>query len=268
MKYSKKDLVEMLTYRRAAGSSTEKKFIKKYIDSISGMTRDSFGNRIIKIGNSDVCFACHTDTVHRTGGRQEVLVDKGWAFKTDKDGCLGGDDTAGIWLCLNMIHARVPGLYIFHRSEETGGQGSNHISKNEKHLLNNINKVISLDRKGYGDVITHQRGRRCCSHEFATELARQLGGQFKLDPTGVFTDSANYDRIVPECTNLSIGYFHAHSPSEIQNLEFVEHLFKRLRKVNWKGLPVRRNLQEETETYGLGSKDFYDPFEGGGAFKW
>lgn len=40
MKYNINDLVEMLSYRRAARSEGEEKFISKYIDSVAGMKSD------------------------------------------------------------------------------------------------------------------------------------------------------------------------------------------------------------------------------------
>jgi len=239
------NLVEMLTYPRKASTQMEELFIHKYIDSIGGMKKDSFGNRIIRIGNDvDWCFTSHTDTVHHDcSKRQEVYTDAGYAYKLDGEP-LGGDDTTGVWLMLNLIHDRFPGLYIFHREEEIGGRGSRYIASSTPELMDGIRKVISLDRKGYGDVLTHQSGIRCCSYEFAYEIARQLGGEYKPSQRGVFSDSANYDYFIPECTNLSIGYFNAHSSQEIQDLVFAEDLCRRMKRVNWERLPVFRDANE------------------------
>jgi len=250
MKLTTKDLAEMLSFRRHPRTPGEEVFIHTYIDTVPGMNRDAYGNRFIKIGNSDTAFCCHTDTVHPPGGepRQKVYKKGKWLY-VDQTGMdpLGGDDTTGVWLCLNMIHNRVPGLYIFHREEEGGTRGSRWIAQNNPSLLSGINKIISFDRKGYEDVISHQSGKRTCSDEFATELAKQLGGGFKPSSRGVFTDSAVYQKIVPECSNLSIGYFNAHSPKEIQDIDFAKSLLKRLLKVNWKSLPVKRNPNEPVQ---------------------
>lgn len=257
------DLVEMLTYRRGAGSVGEKKFIKRYIDSVNGMKKDSFGNRYMRVGrkSADTCFTCHTDTVHNMkstftwkgktynydrllGGRQEVHVKGKWAFKEDGE-CLGADDGTGVWLCLNLLHARVPGLYIFHRAEEGGGQGSGWIVANKQQLVNNINKMVEFDRKGYTDIITHQGWGRTASDEFAKGLAGQLGGTFRPDDGGVFTDSANYKDLIPECTNVAMGYFNGHTAEEKQDLVFANSLIQRLMKVKWDKLPVERDPKEE-----------------------
>jgi hypothetical protein len=244
MKYDEYDLAEMLTYVRDADSNGEKEFIRKYIDSVPGMKRDGFGNRYIRKGNPDTCFACHTDTVHRWSKkpRQKVYVKKFWAF-TGGENILGADDGTGCWICLNLIYAGVPGLYIFHRQEECGGGGSRYIAQHPQ-VLNGIKKVVSLDRKGYTDIITHQGYSETCSKEFATALMRQLNGRYTPCDGGIFTDSANYVWIVPECTNLSIGYFNAHSVDEVQDLGFAKRLAKRMMGVNWKSLPVFRQVTQ------------------------
>lgn len=266
----------MLTYKRPAGSATEELFIRTYIDKLFGIRRDSYGNRILKIGNNDVGFACHTDTVHHTDGFQEVFIDTEGTARTQQRTSggvesgsvsaftkqplaqsqqvlpvvtrpgkepLGADDSTGVWLMLNLAEAGVPGLYIFHRNEEHGGLGSEHIKKNKK-TLKGIKKMIAFDRRGFNSIITHQRGSRCCSDEFARELARQLGW-YKIDNTGIFTDSANYVNIVPECTNVSVGYEHEHSPNETQDLVYAESLYQKLRRVNWSSLPVVRKIEKE-----------------------
>jgi hypothetical protein len=265
LKYNGNDLAEMLTYKRSKDSSGEKAFIRRYIDNIPGIKKDGFGNRYKKIGKSDTCFACHTDTVHGgyryrdepDGSRQEVYIKKGWAF-TDRDSILGADDGTGCFICLNMIYARVPGLYIFHREEESGGGGSRYIAATNK--LMGYKKVISLDRKGYCDVITHQGMSETCSQEFAKALARQLGGCFKPCSGGVFTDSANYVWIVPECTNLSIGYFNGHTTDEVQDLRFAERLAQKMIRVKWSSLPVVREIKPKPEPVKKGKSHPYGSY--------
>jgi hypothetical protein len=273
MKYNINDLVEMLSYRRAARSEGEEKFISKYIDSVAGMKSDSYGNRYIAVGSGDTIFSCHTDTVHhntqikntpdieyiydtfgeptekylesasntKSNVRQKVNVKGKWAFKTDGD-VLGADDGTGCWLCLNMLH-KTPGLYIFHRDEETGGRGSKFFAENNRKIIEGYKKIISFDRKDYTDVITHQQGKRCCSDEFAMALSKEIGGMFPTDK-GVFTDSANYTYVIPECTNISIGYFSGHTQDESQDLVFADSLLKRLISVNWTSLPVVKKIEK------------------------
>jgi hypothetical protein len=145
--------------------------------------------------------------------------------------CLGADDTTGVWLMLEMIRAGVPGLYIFHRGEELGCVGSSHIARRTPELLDGIRYAISLDRRGTDSVVTHQCGRRTASDVFAWSLidALELHDYGAApDPSGVYTDSESYAGLVPECTNISVGYENQHSSRESQDLVFAEDLRDRL----------------------------------------
>ena len=244
MKYNINDLLQMLSYQRGQDTVAEKRFITKYIDSISGISKDGFGNRYKRVGSSNTAFSSHTDTVHssHTSQGQDVYV-KGKYAMTDGHSILGADDGTGVWLMLNMLHSGVPGLYVFHRMEEHGGRGSDYIAKT-KLVGSSIKKAVAFDRRGYSDIITHQSGRRTCSDEFAKALAKQLGGSFKPSSEGSFTDTKNYSDYIAECTNVSIGYTNAHSNDEIQDLQFAEKLIKKLIRVNWQSLPVVRKPGE------------------------
>jgi len=217
------ELQSMLMYRRPAGSKTERKFINRFIRPL-GVNHDDCGNLIKRIGDVPVLWSCHTDTVHRSGGKQPVEMAGGvLALQFAKgSNCLGADDTAGVWLMAEMIRNNVPGLYVFHRGEEHGGIGSQFIAKKTPDLLKGIKFAIALDRKGTRDVITHQF-RRCASDAFGDSLAGALndrsGFEYERDSSGIFTDTANYTEIVPECTNISVGYYSQHSSKETQDGE-------------------------------------------------
>jgi hypothetical protein len=214
--YRKSSLLAMLTYRRPAGSKTEKRFIHEFISPL-GTTCDGFGNHYLRIGSAPILWSCHTDTVHKKGGYQELkrvgecTIAVHDACKASN--CLGADDTAGVWLMREMIHANVPGLYVFHREEEIGSNGSRWIAANNAKLLEGIKFAVALDRKGFTDVITHQ-GVRTCSDEFAKSMGAQLGMNYVPSQFGMFTDTKNYRGLIGECTNLSVGYHGAHSSSE------------------------------------------------------
>ena len=235
--------LNMLSWKRPADSKNEAAFIAKYIDSIPGIQRDSYGNRLLRLGNPSTMFSCHTDTMHREGGPQKIVVDAevGLVFKDDNVEPLGADDTTGIYILKCMIEEGIPGLYIFHRCEEVGGLGSKWLRKNRPDLLEGIDRAIAFDRRGDDSVITHQGGTRCCSDVFAESLALLLGGNYKPDDTGLFTDTANYDDIVPECTNLSVGYENEHTPSEVQCLETLDKILGRALAIDWSTLPTVRD---------------------------
>ena len=245
-------IAEMLTYCRPAYSKTDEAFIDKFIRP-TGVVSDKVGNLVKIIGDSPtVMWSCHTDTVHSKSGYQAVDFKGQYIIRKDqleKKACLGADDTAGVWLMLEMIRAKKEGMYIFHRAEEIGGQGSSHIEKNTPELLDGIKYAIALDRKGTRDVITHQGMMRCCSNEFASSLVDAIGMKYKPDDTGSFTDTDNYTDLVGECTNLSVGYEHAHTSKETLDAGFLMRLRQRLVALDYSKLTEKRKKGEEDPDY-------------------
>jgi len=212
-------LFKMMETRRPAQTQTLYDFIDDYLMPLGG-DLDRAGNVIIRVGNSRVLWSSHTDTVHRTSGKQRIAVN-GDMIKVghgEVSNCLGADCTTGVWLMREMILANVPGLYVFHDSEEIGGLGSSALRKNHDGLLDGIDYAIAFDRKGYDSVITHQWGGRCCSDDFAYSLAKLMPNSYQLDNGGTFTDTANYTDIIAECTNISVGYFNQHTSTETQSV--------------------------------------------------
>ena len=62
------------------------------------------------------------------------------------------------------------------------------------------------------------------------------------DRTGSFTDTANYTDYISECTNLSVGYFNAHSGNEQQDLVYVREFRDALIKVDWNKVVAKREV--------------------------
>jgi hypothetical protein len=211
------------------------------------LTRDQYGNYTITIGESKTLFCCHLDTV----GRQEMKVNKeyyeksGHTFvKTDGETILGADDKTGMVIMVNMIDNNVPGTYYFLIGEEKGTVGSGLLySRQSKGVLSKFDRCIAFDRRAYGSIITRQMGKDCCSREFANALSsefRAQGMKYKKDPGGVWTDSALFMGVIPECTNLSVGYFNEHRKTEEQDLDYMVELADAATKVNWEDLPTIR----------------------------
>lgn len=242
-------LKEMLSYKRGAGTASEAAFIARFLDRVPGMQADQFGNRFLCIGHRPrTLFSAHTDSVHGDSGRQVIAEDHQERIFFKEDGePLGSDDATGCWVLLQLIAHRVPGLYLFHREEECGGNGSRWVAWHDARRLQGIQRAIAFDRRGTTDVITHQHGVRCCSDHFADALAAQLGPRYAPCDTGFFTDTANYIDLVPECTNLSIGYEHAHSEDEYQDVDYLDALIPALLAVEWDALPVARSCAPDAE---------------------
>lgn len=256
------ELLTMLTYKRPAGSQGEADFIARYVTPL-GCTPDAYGNNWLDIPNpdgtrSDVLWSSHTDTVHRTSGAQRIDYAYGIAMSQSGE-CLGADCTTGVWIMRQMVAAKVPGVYVWHRDEEIGGLGSAWVAKNTPERLAGLRFAIAFDRKGLGDVITDQ-WTETASTVFAQSLADVLnshGLKYSPSPNGVFTDTANYADIIPECTNLSVGYYSAHGPMESQDITHACRLADAMVNGDFSGLVVARDPAQD---YGrnLGG---YDPWD-------
>ncbi|WP_316207482.1 hypothetical protein [Bradyrhizobium sp. SZCCHNR3118] len=216
----------MLTYRRPFGSNSEAEYIERFIAPL-GVQTDKFGNRFLVVGEErpTILWSSHTDTVHRMDGVQQIRMTGSkirLAKRERTSNCLGADDAAGNFIMMEMIKARVPGLYVFHYCEEHGCRGSGAIANQTPSFLDGIQAAVAFDRRGFDSVITHQR-IRTSSDAFARSMAEQLPARFKPDPTGVLTDTKIYMGIVPECSNISVGYENEHHPTETL---CVQHLFE------------------------------------------
>ena len=221
-------LLTMLSYRRPAGSKAERKFIRRFLEPL-GCKPDGYGNMILRIGTAPILWSSHTDTVHSQGGRQAIVVTPDNVARAGVHNCLGADCTTGVWLMTEMIKDGVEGLYVFHREEEVGGNGSEYIRTKTPELLADIQYAIAFDRYGDSSIITHQWGGRSASQSFAYSLADVLGWSgldFKPDSGGTFTDTANYVDVIPECSNISVGYYGQHTKRESQDLEFADRLLE------------------------------------------
>lgn len=227
-----------------------------------GIKMDKFGNYYLSVGSEyTTMFTCHLDT---SCSKMENVTHKfsGNYIMTDGTTILGADDKAGMIVVLYMIEKKIPGLYYFFIGEETGCIGSSDLAEElEKNgdvpeELKSIKKVISFDRRSTNSVITEQFYGVCCSDEFAKELCSQLNKvgllQMRPDDTGVLTDSAQFIGIIPECTNISVGYYDEHTHNERQDIDHLYKLCKSIETVDWETLPVSRTPIKYVSRYDVG----------------
>ena len=263
-------LCSMMTYKRKAGSLSERKFIQKYIKPLPGANQDDYGNWIVRVGDSAVMYSCHTDSVHREDGKQQLkLTANMLTLAAARHQCLGADDAAGVWIMREMVLAKKPGLYVFHRDEESGGKGSTYIAESAQDTVKGIKAAIAFDRRGKSDVITHQAGGRCSSDAFADSLATQLGGSYRKSSGGIFTDTANYTDLIGECTNISVGYDHEHTALECLDVEHIQKVRHAMLNLDESKLVFSRKPGEVDESYRQYSSygyAGYDDSYGGGAY--
>ncbi|MEY9247620.1 hypothetical protein [Bradyrhizobium elkanii] len=240
-------LKAMLSHRRPYGSKTELAYIDRFITPL-GVQTDKFGNRFMIVGEEKptILWSSHTDSVHRDEGFQQIEMTgtKIHLPKKSKSNCLGADDAAGNFIMIKMIEAKVPGLYVFHFGEEVGCKGSGGIANETPEFLDGIKAAIAFDRRGFTSVITHQRGRTA-SDTFGDSLAAQLPSRFKNDPTGVLTDTKIYMGIVPECSNVSVGYENEHTDRETQCVQHLFELRDHMVKIDGSKLVIERDPKGE-----------------------
>jgi len=224
------------------------------------MSRDVHGNYFVLVGESRTIFASHLDTVSKS--RTNVKhVFEGDMIKTDGTTTLGADDKAGVAIMLWMIKNEIPGMYYFFMGEEVGCIGSGKAASSVLEFKGRYDRIISFDRRGTGSVITHQSWSRCCSDSFGEALASELnksGMSYKKDDGGVYTDSAEFVDIIPECTNISVGYYKEHTFDESQDINHLCLLADVCCLVDWESLPTERNPKiyeaksYSNSTYGSG----------------
>jgi hypothetical protein len=221
--------------------------LEKYLPK--DIQRDSWGNYFLKIGESKTVFASHLDTACKDQVDVQHRI-QGNIIKTDGKSVLGADDKAGVTVLLYLIEKKIPGLYYFFIGEEVGCIGSGNASNDE--LFKKYDRIISFDRRGTDSIITHQSSLRCCSNGFAERLCGELnrsGFYFKIDETGVYTDSAEFTSVIPECTNISVGYYKEHTHQEHQDIDHLRKLCRAAAQVDWEKLPTIRDASSKEYIY-------------------
>lgn len=254
-------LLDIMTYRREHDSKGEKAFIKSYLKGFKPIKSRAgeilaYSYDIASKNKNRVLWSCHIDTMHRNQPdviKQEVYLDPfDIAFVDSHSDCLGADNGAGVFLMLEMIEAGIAGTYLFHRGEEKGCWGSSQIAKDHEEYLKTFTHAIAFDRKGTTSIITHQSGSRACSDKLGNQLASLFGMGYKLDDSGVYTDTAEYTHLIPECLNISIGYANEHTSKESLDVSHVMALRDKILSIQWNkiNLKVDRKPEPKYSRYG------------------
>lgn len=215
-----------------------------------GIQKDGWGNYFITIGKSETLFSSHLDVACGNFHQVKQLISEQGESRfihTDGKTILGGDNKAGVTILCHMIHNKIPGTYYFFAGEEVGAVGSSRLAEESIHNgvsnLSRFKRAIAFDRRGYDSIITKQMGQISCSGIFADALAREFENQklfYKPDPTGIFTDTACFIGLIPECTNISAGVFNEHQKTEHINITFLKKLAAAACLVNWENLPYEQ----------------------------
>lgn len=237
-------LDRILSIKRPHGGKGESQ-LRSMLQKEFGGTVDKAGNLWIVKGQSTTLFVAHMDTVHRDDGKIALTSMLGIVTATDKAGkpcVLGADDGAGVWMLCELLTAGIPGIYLFTVGEERGGIGARHAAKDER--LIGLNRAIAFDRRGKTDIIVDQAHGKCASTEFAKALGAALG-MGHTPESGIYTDTAEFTSVIPECTNISVGYAHEHTYQESLDTEYLCNLRDAALKVEWEELPVVRDVLDD-----------------------
>ena len=230
-----------------------------------GFKFDTLGSAYLEIPlpdgqRSSTAFTAHMDDVSRAAGPTGVQVNTvagARVASSSGNDVLGADDKTGLALVLSMVKRKIPGHYMIFVDEERGRVGSK--SAAEQLDVSHLERMIAFDRRGKTSVVHRMNTRKTASIEFAQALAQQLNSgdlKFVPDPNGAGCDALSFAHLIPECTNISVGYENPHRVNETQDLDFLDKLAAALGKIKWEELPVKRNPEEQwtKTTGGFGEK--------------
>jgi len=250
-KYDNSRLMSMLYFalslKRPHKGSGEQKLLEAIAQHIPrGFPKhyDEAGNLHVDARQTEAnrtLFVSHVDTVHRDDGVNAIKQTPSVWYASGSQ--LGADDGAGTAMLMHLLYHKVPAYYIFTVGEECGGVGAKVVSDDQA-LLKQFDRAIAFDRRNNSSVITHQGYGRCCSDAFAEALSDKFndaGLLYMPDDGGVYTDTAEFVDVIPECTNISIGYMAEHTDREALDILHFRHLADAVLSFDWDNLPTERD---------------------------
>ncbi len=186
---------------------------------------DAHNNLYIVKGQADhyPCVAAHIDTVLPMKPVR-IVEQNGILIGYDKDGHragIGGDDKAGVFICLELLERFDSLAVVLFAAEEIGCQGA---YAAEAKFFDQVGYVLEFDCPASGLVSYTSGGVRLFQNdgEFiqrAFPVLREHGAtNWQRHP---FTDvMALRKRFTFSCLNLSAGYYHWHS--NVEHLRLVD----------------------------------------------
>ena len=172
------------------------------------------------------CVAAHIDTVHRHAPAR-IVQHGGLLVGFNEAGCrtgIGGDDKAGVFICLELLKRFDNIAVALFAAEEVGCVGARHA---DAKFFERVGCVIEFDCPGRGLVSYTSGGMRMFQNdgEFITTalpvMCRHGALQWQHHP---FSDvKAIGGRFGLSCLNVSAGYYNWHRRDEFVKLADVEH---------------------------------------------
>ena len=216
---------------------------------------------VVGDGKDPTLFCSHFDTADSVS----TAVHHGFYNSTIHTHCksiLGADDKVGVAIMVYLIINKVPGTYYFFAGEEVGRRGSLAAVEENPDKFKRFDRAISFDRRGTGSIISKQLGSLCASDGFVDGLVRAFGAhsiKMENDPTGLYTDTASFADIIPECTNISAGFDNEHTAYETLNIDYAWQIARAAAAISWDSLPTNRDPFNKGKDYWweYGSDDDY-----------
>ena len=235
-------IIEQLDYLKRENHN-----ISYYVDNVKTSLGKPITNIYVTKGSVTKeehypCFVSHTDTVHKiidnlyigegkTKDGKDTLygytvqrdIDHGGRF-VEPAGC-GADDKVGIWACLNMLANLNVCKAAFFSAEEVGCVGS---SKADKNFFTDVAYALQTDRRGSKDFSLDINGTEMNNKKFRKkikDLVKRRGFEF----TKTFTTDVGQlkkDGINVCMSNLSSGYYNAHTDTEYVVIEEAENTLR------------------------------------------
>jgi putative aminopeptidase FrvX len=169
----------------------------------------------------------HTDTVHQVRESKLTIIEAGGCLAAYNSAIqrtgLGGDDKAGVYVCLELLLSRPVLKAAFFVDEEIGCLGSRHA---DPMFFADVGYCIEFDSPN-NDILSFScdgvqlclegNGGICLLSEAEPILTRYGVTKWQWHP---FTDVAQLRRNFDfECLNLPCGYYHMHTNREYVRIE-------------------------------------------------
>lgn len=169
---------------------------------------------VYAVGSIPIALAAHMDTVFETeiaarGVTNQVLYDR----HKNMMHCVGFggfDDKAGIFAIIQILQAGYRPHIIFSTDEERGCVGATALAKLACPFPD-CRYIIQLDRRGINDCVFYEMDTTACA-----DFVKYIESFGFEEAYGTFTDITEYCPMWGIAgVNLSIGYFHEHTSSEV-----------------------------------------------------
>lgn len=177
-------------------------------------------------GEIPIMLVAHCDTVCYQPVKEIAVmsVDKhiGTGLTNKEQAPLGADDRAGIFIILKLVANGYRPFILLTTDEEVGGAGA--IAAADELWTPNVKFILELDRMGSNDAAMYD----CNNQKFMDMLI-----SYGFTPvSGTFSDICFF---APEwdiaAANLSVGYYHEHTPWEIVYVREMEQTLKRVQDI-------------------------------------